>query len=310
MQPSELYQMWRRLVSQYSEKELSLWSDRLPALQGIAAALMRTWPAVLKTEDYVFGCWRPDIEQSLFWYRRGSTLRDKKVGETLRTYAPSWSWASCPTAIEYLDLKYFRNRVPVVSLIQVIDLFTKYVKPLETFGPGSGRLTLKGYLVPVEKSRGYAVQLIESSTTTTSISRFDFFRDFEASDGGGSDFEITSTKQTKKGKKGSTQDNHSGHSPSTCFMLPQDFAKDTKRWPAVNLQLDDLANTDAPARVTHMMPVLSRNNGDITQAIFLEPVEGENEQVFRRVGFTHTLLPSEVSGSNVMEKYSATVMLL
>lgn len=81
---SEVMTVWRRLVNEYSKKELTFEMDVLPALSGLAS-LIHTATG----NQYLAGIWRCDLPAALQWVPEDPDWRSK-------TYlAPTWSWASC-----------------------------------------------------------------------------------------------------------------------------------------------------------------------------------------------------------------------
>ncbi|KAK0654005.1 heterokaryon incompatibility protein-domain-containing protein [Cercophora samala] len=74
---------WYNLVEEYSSRQLTYDTDKLPAIAGIA----KEW-AKSAGLSYVAGLWREDILAGLLWYR-GKEATDPPVSSTL----PSWSWA-------------------------------------------------------------------------------------------------------------------------------------------------------------------------------------------------------------------------
>ena len=97
---------WTRIIQEYSERDISLFEDRLPALAGIAAELANSW-----NDTYVAGFWHRTIVRHLGWYRRAPTWRSgtpkgifESVGCTRRIGSPSWSWATVPYAVHVDDM--------------------------------------------------------------------------------------------------------------------------------------------------------------------------------------------------------------
>ena len=81
---SEIMAAWRKLVSDYSRKELTFETDVLPALSGLAS-LVHTATG----DQYLAGIWRCDLPAALQWVPEIPDWRST-------TYlAPTWSWASC-----------------------------------------------------------------------------------------------------------------------------------------------------------------------------------------------------------------------
>jgi hypothetical protein len=100
---------WLRLAQMYSATRLTVETDRLPALSGLAK---RFWTpdkdkVPLSLNDYLAGCWRHQLIPSLLWYsippRQPGDL--KFIDMTRSGYiAPSWSWLSLPYYVKFIYL--------------------------------------------------------------------------------------------------------------------------------------------------------------------------------------------------------------
>lgn len=78
------FPQWDRILYEYSRMELTLKSDRLMAVEGIASVLAR------KTEDtYYHGVFLSDIASHLFWMSKNTAPESEQLNDV-----PSWSWAS------------------------------------------------------------------------------------------------------------------------------------------------------------------------------------------------------------------------
>lgn len=79
---------WRELVFQYSHRQLSKFSDKLPALAGLAhRCTLGQGSEDVNTPQYCAGLWRNTIIEDLCWWPRQGKRPPKYR-------APSWSWAS------------------------------------------------------------------------------------------------------------------------------------------------------------------------------------------------------------------------
>lgn len=81
----EVYLSWNNFVSYYAATDLTVQSDRFPALHGIARAF-----GELNKDNLIAGFWEGDLIQSLAWWVSEKN-RARKIPCTQR--APSWSWA-------------------------------------------------------------------------------------------------------------------------------------------------------------------------------------------------------------------------
>jgi hypothetical protein len=103
-------------VIQYSQLHLTVQSDKLPALAGLADIFQRA-----TGYTYVAGMWRETLLIDLCWSRMDS----KSEESTSNLHAPSWSWASINGGIEYIRTFYHhRDVVPkrIRNLATVLDI--------------------------------------------------------------------------------------------------------------------------------------------------------------------------------------------
>jgi hypothetical protein len=162
---SEIPPIWYRLVTQYSRRQLTRPTDRLPAISGLASAI---YDATGHT--YLAGIWKEDLND-LLWFldsdlyytesppkalsggfdspnfaRRLSALSAEDYGYQ----APSWSWASIPRPVYYCgrgdetriinenrDMKIIDANIAIAG----IDLFSRV---------SSGYLQVRGYTLPLD----------------------------------------------------------------------------------------------------------------------------------------------------------------
>ncbi|KAF4944219.1 hypothetical protein FSARC_14734 [Fusarium sarcochroum] len=79
---------WYHTVHHYSARKLSIDTDRLPALSGLAATVAKH-----RGNRYCAGMWWEDIGYVICWHISGWTI-DEPARATRGYVAPSWSWAS------------------------------------------------------------------------------------------------------------------------------------------------------------------------------------------------------------------------
>ncbi|KAI0179847.1 heterokaryon incompatibility protein-domain-containing protein [Hypoxylon sp. FL1284] len=76
------HQVWTGLLAQYLNCALSVSTDNLPAIEGIATRI-----ASRRSDQYYHGCWTDDLPWQLVWY--GNSPRLPELSDH-----PSWSWSS------------------------------------------------------------------------------------------------------------------------------------------------------------------------------------------------------------------------
>ncbi|KAB2107642.1 hypothetical protein AG0111_0g4694 [Alternaria gaisen] len=83
---------WHTWVWEYSDRDLTYDSDRLPAIASVASCLH----ASLQT-NYLAGLWEEELPFNLGWHRRELTAvpgMSPLIGPAMDNGVPSWSWAS------------------------------------------------------------------------------------------------------------------------------------------------------------------------------------------------------------------------
>lgn len=139
----ELCSTWYSILEQYSKRNLTVASDKFPALSGIAAQF-----AHLTGDKYFAGLWERDLKIGLLW-----RCEDPKNSRRPREFrAPTWSWAALDADV----LLGFSDRSVVGTLhdAEVVSWDVK-VPGRDRFGcVQSGHITLSGYSWPLLKIDG------------------------------------------------------------------------------------------------------------------------------------------------------------
>lgn len=90
---------WHQAVVDYSARNLTKATDKLPALAGLAAAVHERYKSA--TCRYLAGLWEDDFRLSLAWWSTNVDHSNKRYP----TYvAPTWSWASVAGPVSYHHL--------------------------------------------------------------------------------------------------------------------------------------------------------------------------------------------------------------
>lgn len=97
---------WQTLVMNFCGRNITVASDKLPALSGLAQryAVVTGYPAA----DYLSGLWRSTLVSDLMWSRAEGYSSVSSTPDTEKTgrrpgRAPTWSWASVDGAIVYFS---------------------------------------------------------------------------------------------------------------------------------------------------------------------------------------------------------------
>lgn len=96
------HELWRDLIVQYSQKQITHRTDGLPAIAGLATK----WSNDL-TGRYLAGLWEKDLLNHLRWYPC-----EEDTGLEVQYIAPSWSWLSVHRGVtwglnDFEDPEYF-----------------------------------------------------------------------------------------------------------------------------------------------------------------------------------------------------------
>jgi hypothetical protein len=109
-----VYEAWQHIVEKYSTRDLTVPSDKLPAISGIASKIRQATHS-----EYLAGIWKGHLASDLLW--SASRLKPGSAGcFALKAWrAPSFSWASLDTAITYtqFDDESLESFTPLVTLL-------------------------------------------------------------------------------------------------------------------------------------------------------------------------------------------------
>ncbi|KAI2467007.1 HET-domain-containing protein [Annulohypoxylon bovei var. microspora] len=133
---SDLIGLWNNIVWQYSQRGLTVRSDKLVAISSVASRFQSKYGGT-----YLAGLWKEDLIHGLLW-DVSSNSNDPRSPENF--YAPSWSWAS----INMDSTNGFS--MPSKWEITLVDIMNASVTPSTTnsFGPvSSGTIQLRGKVI-------------------------------------------------------------------------------------------------------------------------------------------------------------------
>ncbi|KAF5863547.1 hypothetical protein ETB97_009791 [Aspergillus alliaceus] len=88
------YRGWYEMIEEYTQRSISIQSDRLPALSGVANAMAQ------KSKDvYYAGLWKKGLIEGLLW---SGTNRKEPLMKPTAYRAPSWSWVSVEGPVKFI----------------------------------------------------------------------------------------------------------------------------------------------------------------------------------------------------------------
>jgi hypothetical protein len=132
---------WRDILERYTKRKLTLSTDRLPAISGVATRFSR-----ILADEYCAGLWKSALTTELLW-----EVVDKEnlASRPAQYQGPSWSWAAVNSSITFLSLEPSNSVDDHFSVVGVniqpvksdLDKFAAKFGAVE-----SGRLVLTGKL--------------------------------------------------------------------------------------------------------------------------------------------------------------------
>lgn len=130
-----LTRTWLKIVEDYTKRDLTFESDKLPALQGLAQYVVD-----LTRDEYLFGLWKSSLDLGLLWrtvpYENIEERRGRVVGR-----APSWSWASVNGQVYFAFAGEKPLEIGTARLTEVVDVTS------------DGKLTMDAQIVLLRRGR-------------------------------------------------------------------------------------------------------------------------------------------------------------
>jgi len=129
---------WRNIVKGYTQRAMRNPQDKLPAIAGIARILQP-----LLGPNYIAGLWRNTLMWDLTWKTSGAWNPTPKPSEEY--IAPTFSWASMTTAVDY-EYTEFNDFVEKGDVLNAQSSQSSVPGQLAFGRVSSGSLQLRGYL--------------------------------------------------------------------------------------------------------------------------------------------------------------------
>ena len=139
-------EVWCRIVEDYTAAQLSVATDKLPALSGIACHVKG-----LSLGDYHAGVWTTGIHRFLAWKSR---VRKQSLLAEIR--APTWSWASTDNVVDYSigrGRKTWNSETEPIFALGIMDIHTSLSSSDPTGAVSGGYILVKGPLNQVTLDR-------------------------------------------------------------------------------------------------------------------------------------------------------------
>lgn len=105
------YDTWREIVTAYTKRFLTVSSDRLPALAGIAVE----FEAALENR-YLYGLWANDLHRGLLFCELKTKPSQSSSANPTWESAPSWSWAPLNKPITWYYIFFPTTRTKICMI--------------------------------------------------------------------------------------------------------------------------------------------------------------------------------------------------
>lgn len=139
---------WYRMIENYTARSITKHTDRLPALSGLAQAVVRETGG-----EYIAGLWKSGLLEGLLWCRARSA---QVLHPTPEYVAPSWSWASLAGPIQFPVYNWYTQRAQWKAKMSDLEPLAEYLghsvilQNQDSYGRmKGGRLVLNAPLLPV-----------------------------------------------------------------------------------------------------------------------------------------------------------------
>lgn len=130
-------QSWHSIVAMYTSTNLTRASDKLPALSGLAKAMLGD----KRKDEYFAGLWKSNLKYDLLW---SLSLFSSPVRKPRCYRAPSWSWASVDGSVVFQE---YMEHESLVLACKVLETRCE-ASTIDEFGQvRDGKLVLMGKLL-------------------------------------------------------------------------------------------------------------------------------------------------------------------
>ena len=134
-------QHWEKICETFTERALTLSSDRALAISGIAQTF-----AELSGDQYIAGLWKSCLHSGLLWKIEHSHFSPKIISLPMTYQGPSWSWLSVNGTVSF-----DQGHRPSECVAEILSCETEPANKTAPYGliqEGSGRLVLAACTVP------------------------------------------------------------------------------------------------------------------------------------------------------------------
>jgi len=147
-EPSErlgLDRGWEKVVEEITSRDITYWTDRLPALSGLAAKRQQA-----TGDKYLAGLWKSNLKTELLWRVEG---RENPIRLPKPDNLPTWSWSTVSGAVWFprrsFGLNEFESHMPspIGDEIVIVEADVEVIGENPFGRVKSGYITLQGRLL-------------------------------------------------------------------------------------------------------------------------------------------------------------------
>ncbi|KIW88153.1 uncharacterized protein Z519_11264 [Cladophialophora bantiana CBS 173.52] len=139
-------QHWEKICETFTERALTLSSDRALAISGIAQIFSE-----LSGDHYIAGLWKSYFHSGLLWKIEHSYVHPKNIPRPTTYQGPSWSWLSVNGPVQFGQVCR-----PSECVAEILSCETEPANETAPFGlirEGSGRLVLAARTAPATRTK-------------------------------------------------------------------------------------------------------------------------------------------------------------
>ncbi|KAH8900577.1 heterokaryon incompatibility protein [Thozetella sp. PMI_491] len=171
---SNIYRRWQRVVAEYTCLNLTVTSDMLPALSGLAKET-----AELINDTFLAGLWKGNLENDLLWYVESvAEWRARRHAILARPWAaPSWTWAATGSGckVNFFATSRAKALTPKVRSILDAEVSCTLAGTDPTGAVSSGRLEATAPYLRVMIQRPCSQWIKHRRWTDRTYGRFQFY---------------------------------------------------------------------------------------------------------------------------------------
>ncbi|KAI0112495.1 heterokaryon incompatibility protein-domain-containing protein [Nemania sp. FL0031] len=145
--PEHRHMEWYAMIEDYTSRDITRDSDRLPALLGLRVALES------KAEDsYLAGIWLKGLLEGLVWC---TALSNKPLARPHGFTGPSWTWASVKGPVQFPIYSWFdkRARWKMESTFEPLAEYIGHNHALNNDDTAIPQLTLSAPILPIRGNK-------------------------------------------------------------------------------------------------------------------------------------------------------------